>query len=339
MTITQVFHDGIQRVKAAPVILIGIFLTTLILALPQGLILRDMLRTHLGDSLAAEAVATGVNFNWWQEFSAQAKGLGATFSPTIIGFAAVLNNISDLLDNRSLTTAVAGITVIYLAVWTFLLGGTLDRYARNRPIRTAGFFAAAGIYFFRFLRLAIINLAIYAFMMGVVHSWLFDNLYEGWIRDLNEERTAFFLRTLLYVVFVSGLVICNIVLDYAKIRTVVEDRRSMIGATLAGFRFVVRHARRVIGLYFLNSLVFMGILASYAIFAPSVGGVGGSMWWGFLISQAYILARLWIKLVFLSSQTSLFQAELAHAGYTAAPLPIAPDSPAAEAIAGKTPRQ
>ena len=63
------------------------------------------------------------------------------------------------------------------------------------------------------------------------------------------------------------------------------------------------------------------------------------MWWGFLIGQAYILARLWIKLVFLASQTALFQAELAHAGYTAAPLPTAPDSPAAEAIAGKTPRQ
>ncbi|MEE3104665.1 MAG: hypothetical protein VX273_03750, partial [Acidobacteriota bacterium] len=115
MTITQVFYDGIQRVKAAPAILIGIFLATLILALPQGLILRDMLRAHLGDSLAAEAVATGVNFNWWQEFSAQAKGLGATFSPTIIGFAAVLDNNSELLDNRSQKTDVECITENNLA--------------------------------------------------------------------------------------------------------------------------------------------------------------------------------------------------------------------------------
>jgi hypothetical protein len=36
--------------------------------------------------------------------------------------------------------------------------------------------------------------------------------------------------------------------------------------------------------------------------------------------------------VFWASETSLFQARLAHAGYVAAPVPTWPDSPAAEAI-------
>ena len=46
-----------------------------------------------------------------------------------------------------------------------------------------------------------------------------------------------------------------------------------------------------------------------------------------------MLVRLWIKLVFWASETALFQARLAHAGYVAAPQPTWPDSPAAEAIA------
>jgi hypothetical protein len=39
-----------------------------------------------------------------------------------------------------------------------------------------------------------------------------------------------------------------------------------------------------------------------------------------------------VKLVFWASEVSLFQALLAHAEYAAAPLPIWPESPSAEAI-------
>ena len=51
-----------------------------------------------------------------------------------------------------------------------------------------------------------------------------------------------------------------------------------------------------------------------------------------VLGQAYIVARLWVKLVFWAGETSLFQARLAHAGYTARPEPAWPDSPAADAI-------
>ena len=57
------------------------------------------------------------------------------------------------------------------------------------------------------------------------------------------------------------------------------------------------------------------------------------MWFGLAVGQAYILARLFVKLVFWASETSLFQGRLAHAGYVAAPKPVWPESPAAEAIA------
>src|SRR5205823_2247791 len=43
-----------------------------------------------------------------------------------------------------------------LALWMFLSGGIIDRYARDRATRAMGFFGAAGVYFFRFLRLAVI---------------------------------------------------------------------------------------------------------------------------------------------------------------------------------------
>ena len=39
------------------------------------------------------------------------------------------------------------------------------------------------------------------------------------------------------------------------------------------------------------------------------------MWLAFLIGQIYLVARLWVKLVFWASETALFQGRLAHAGY------------------------
>jgi hypothetical protein len=52
----------------------------------------------------------------------------------------------------------------------------------------------------------------------------------------------------------------------------------------------------------------------------------------FVIGQVYLAARLFLRLTLAASQISLFQSSLAHAAYTAAPVPVWPESPAAEAI-------
>src|SRR5262245_30452182 len=92
------WRSGWRRVFAAPALVAGVFVMTFALALPLAITMRDTLATHLGSSLAAETAASGVNYDWWQEFTAQATGLGTTFSPSVIGFAAVLDNVSGLLD-------------------------------------------------------------------------------------------------------------------------------------------------------------------------------------------------------------------------------------------------
>ena len=60
-----------------------------------------------------------------------------TFVPTIVGFGAVLDNLSGLLDNQPLATTIAGVTSAWLVLWSFLSGGIIDRYARARPTRVA----------------------------------------------------------------------------------------------------------------------------------------------------------------------------------------------------------
>jgi hypothetical protein len=331
------WQDGVRRVNRAPAMLVGLFLLTLFVALPLSIALSGMIEAQLGGSLVAETLATGASYDWWQEFSAQASGLGTTFVPSIIGFGAVLNNLDAILDNLPMATTIAGATGAWLVLWSFLSGGVLDRYARQRPTRAYGFFAACGTHFWRFLRLGIVAWIVYWVLFAEVHVWLFDNVYPWLTRDLTVERTAFAIRLVLYLIFGLVLITANIIFDYARIRIVVEDRHSALGALVAGARFVLRQ-RGALALYALNALTFVLLVLVYALLAPGVR-TGFGFWITFAIAELYILARHYVKLLFYASQASFFQGALAHVDYTAPPAVVWPDSPAAEAIGNSVGRR
>src|ERR1044072_2380023 len=204
------WRSGWKRVLAAPWIALGVFALTFLLALPLAITMRGLLAAHLRGSLAAETAASGINYDWWQEFTAQATGLGTTFTPSVIGFATVLDNISGVLDARARVTPLAAALVLYLAGWAFLSGGILDRYARQRPIRAHGFFAASGVYGFRFLRLAVVAGLVYWWLFAYVHPWLFDTQFDKLTRGMNAERTAFLVRTIFYVLFGAVVLAVNV---------------------------------------------------------------------------------------------------------------------------------
>jgi hypothetical protein len=321
---TIAWVDGWKRVLNAPALLAGVFLVTLLAALPLALTLRGQIETHLGSSLVAQNVATGVDWDWWQEFTSQATGIGTTFTPSVIGFAPVLDNIGGLLDGQSEVLPVAAALATYLAIWLFLSGGLLDRYARQRRTRAHGFFAACGVFFWRFMRLGVMAGIVYWLLFAYVRADLFDEWLVWLTRDTDVERTAFFWRAAFYALFGALLIAVNVVVDYAKVRLVVEDRRSAIGAVLAAFGFIARNPARVFGLYALNSGTFIVLLLVWMAVAP---GGGTAVWLSVLLTQAYVTARLAMKLQFLASAAALFQRRLAHAAYIAAPAYVWPDAP------------
>jgi hypothetical protein len=335
MTVFAAWRDGIRRVNGAPMVLAGMFACTLLIALPLSIALRGMLAEHLDDSLSADAAAAGTNYDWWQEFDEQASGLGTTFVPSIIGFGAVLDNLTAILDNLPMATTIAGATAAWLVIWSFLSGGVLDRYARQRPTRAHGFFAACGTHFWRFLRIGILAWIVYWILFAWVHSWLFDDLYEYLTRNMTAERSAFAVRLAFYILFGVLLIACNVIFDYARVRTVVEDRRSALGAVAAATRFVRRHPAALV-LYLLNGCLFLVVALAYALASPGAPRGGFSMLLVLALGELYILVRHYIKLLFYASQTALFQGALAHASYAAAPAVVWPESPAAEAISNAT---
>lgn len=316
---------GMRRVTRAPVVLLSVWLVTLLFSLPLALDVRGDIERQLGSSLDAAGQTSGVSYDWLSEFGDQATGVSSTVAPTVIGFAAVVDNLSAFLDRDARPIVVAATGVAYALLWLFLAGGLIDRFARNRPTRTHAFFQACGGYFFRLLRLSMMAGVFYWVLLERLHPWLLDHWFDRFTEDLESERAAFAIRLALYAVFIVALAAVNLWFDYAKVRLVVEDRGSALGALRAAGRLVARTAPGAVALYLLDAALFLLVLLAYAIVAPGAR----STWFAFIAGQLYIGARLWVKLVFWASVTVRFQGQLAHAGYTARPVPAWPGPAAA----------
>jgi hypothetical protein len=329
MGAVEAWRAGLGRVRRAPAILVGGWLITVSVAAPAAWVVASAIRDHLGRSLAAEQAADSVNYDWWQEFTSQASGAAATFAPSNMGFAAPLGNLSRLADALPLPSGIAATILAFVVVQIFLTGGIIDRYARDMRLGSYGFLAACGAVFFRLLRLGAAALLFYWLLFVEIRPAI-EAAQSLLTRDVTVERQAFAVYAIATLGFVLVVAAVNLVFDFAKIRLVVEDRRSAVGALASGLRFVARHPMAAAGLYVINVLVFAAVLVLYAIAAPSAAVSGWALVWTLFVTQLFILARLWARLVFVASETALFQSRLAHAGYVARPLPARPVPAAVE---------
>lgn len=294
------FAAGAGRVWRARVLVIGLWLSTLVVAVPAAVALQAQLAAHLGDSLVGDRVADGVDFDWWNEFLAQATGLGASFVPAILGFAAVLDNASRVADARPLETTLALLVALQLALNAWLTGGLLDRLARDARVGIAGFFAACGRWLPAIVPLLLVGGVCYAALFAWVHPWLFDTVYAAWTRDVTDERTAFGLRLALYGVFAVLVSAVNIWLDYAKILAVAGGRPPL--AALGEAALVLRRHPLAAGLlYGANVGLFLLAVAVYAVSAPGAATPVAAL----VVGQAYITLRAAIRLQFMASQMAL----------------------------------
>ena len=241
-------------------------------------------------------------------FASLASSAADAFTYETLELAGVLVDSPESTAVR-LPPGVAGRTAGYLLLWIFLSGGILDRLARGRPVGSGAFFSACGVHFFRFLRLGVIVGAAYWALLWGLAANRADGTLLGWA--------------------VAGVLVGFVMMtaDFAKARAVVEDRRSMAGALLASLRFIRRRPLRVAGLLGLHVIALAGMAYVWSLWPPAE-----SIWPSLLLTSMYLLPRLVLRLALMGAQIAFFQGELAHATYTAAPLPVWPDSPSAEAI-------
>ena len=306
MTPVRAFVEGAGAVLRAPLVLAGVLIITMAAAVPFGAVMSTRLQSALANQPPVTLGSEEIDADWWLEFRRHAEGLEATFTPTVIGFAAPLDNLSALLDGTARPWALALPVGIAVVVWAFLWGALVQRFRAGgqrgvRPFVTAGIrwlppFVAISA------AAALAQLLLYL----TVHALLFGPVFNALAALTDSERNAFFIRVLLYVVFGVCLATISLVADYTRIGLATGAASSLGRAFGATRAFLGRHWTSAWALFMLTALPLGVLFILYGV-GEAYGGSRVAGWRGVAIGQAFILVRLAFRLTFIASETRLYE--------------------------------
>ena len=297
--------DGLTDTLSAPLVLLMAAIVTMLMTAPFALVLGTRLEIALSTQPPVDLDDTEIDPEWWQEFGTHARGLEATFTPAVIGFAAPLDGISAVLDGRQPPLAVLGPLALSIVMWAFLWGGILRRFAAGRAIGARAFIGAGVRFAPRFVVIALLSTIAIVLLYATVHAMLFGPLYRTLVSTEATELRRFLVRVLLYVVFFALLAFVSLIADYARVASAAGAAQSVAEAFRASAVFVRSNLRAVTLLYLLTALVFVAVTIGYGVLEIYGGSPAGG-WRAVAIGQAYILVRLAIRLTTAAAELRLF---------------------------------
>jgi len=286
-------------------LLVGLWLTSLVVAAPLALAVRSSLEESIGPSLVHESLQKGFDMAWHGEYAQAARGIERSVRPSMAGGGALLDNAEAWLTGNLFQQdpTLVGVGVLYALLWTFLLGGVLDRLAHPDGERSAGRFArACGAYFPRFLLLTGLAGALY---YGVYRSagWLLGRV-EEWTRDVTTERTVLAITLAAWAAVALALVVVYVWLTLARVSLVKGDRPGALAAVWHGGSVLLRRPQRTLGAYLVYAALGAGLVSLYVVIAPAAGPASiAGLLLAFALGQACLLVKLALRFGVLAALT------------------------------------
>ena len=305
MLILRAWFAGVLRVVRAPLVVAGLYLLTLLLAVPVGALVQRSLPPPETVDVVDPNDPPAPDLDWLDEVSDSIPGLARFLSPEIIGAAAPMMNISAILDGtRPPLAGVVAVAVFFLC-WTAIWGGVITRLSRGSAIGLPAFVAASRRSAPGLLRLGVAGSVVYVSLYATAHVVMFGPLYD-WLTAGAIERTAFAWRVALAGVFGVALLAISQVLDYARLE-IVAGSPGVRNAVTRSTALVWRRPAAVAGLLLLNGTCFVVLIAGYAASEFVPGGSVPSLSRLLLAGQALILGRLILRIILAAAQFELHQ--------------------------------
>ena len=301
----RAWFAGVLRVVRAPLLLAGLYLLTLLLAVPVGALVQRSLPPPETVDVVDPNDPLAPDLDWLDEVSVRVPGLARFLSPEIIGAAAPMMNVSAILDGtRPPLAGVVAVAVFFLC-WTAIWGGVITRLSRGSAIGLPAFVAASRRSAPGLLRLGVAESVVYVSLYATAHVVMFGPLYD-WLTAGAIERTAFAWRVALAGVFGVALLAISQVLDYARLE-IVAGSPGVGNAVTRSAALVWRRPAAVAGLLLLNGTCFVVLIAGYAASEFVPGGSVPSLSRLLLAGQALILGRLILRIILAAAQFELHQ--------------------------------
>jgi hypothetical protein len=305
---------GVRQVARGWRWLLAAHACNLALALSMAFLVQDAVRSSLGSSLAGDRMKAGWDSLWYASFSSQARGVAATFRPSVSGAGALLDALDTFFNgfeglfNGGLEAYLWPVLVAYWFCWAFLSGGFVSMFVS--PDRGAGFMTRAALLFPRFLTLSTVGLLGYVLIFGWIRTGA-DVYVSSRLRDVSDERIHFAWTLGEYFVLWTLVFVLSLALDYAKVFAArAADQpwspRTMLGVFGRSGRFVGSHLVAVIALYLLTGGIGILLLGlDLAIVPGALDSTPPALVWMFLLGQASILCRITLRSLFYAGEACL----------------------------------
>ena len=259
----------------------------------------------LGSGVYREKLLRSLDYDWLMLFGERVTGFASTFSPAVMGVGPFARNLDALLDGKlfDFPLALLALGGVYVVLNSFFLSAALGSFGLDPKGTTmGGFLGNGGEFFGRFLRLAILAFLAFYFL----NAWVGEPL-KALVSHISvgalQETSVLFWKNARFVLLLLLFLFVNMVFDYARIKTVLEDRTSIILAFLSALTFCISH--------FLPALAFYLMITGLGVLWVLIYTVGDSLlpqqhWFLILVvfvwQQLYVVGRLSLKLLFYTSQ-------------------------------------
>ncbi len=299
------FHTSRKYFRMVILLLVFNLLFSLILAVPMYTSLEE----SIGGSEVGDRMVKEFDYIWWEEFRDQSRGIEKTFSPSILGKGAVLDNFVHLLHfgKTGLPRVILVFGAFYMLLHTFLSGGIISVFAGDSSaFSIRGFFSGAGKLAPRFFLLMILSLIFFFFVIVLkdFFSTITDRVSSTAISEIFPFYLSLIFSIFVYVVFLFF----QMVFDYARIKTALEDSQNVLLTIWDAFVFVFKNIGSTMGLFYLLLLTNLALTFVFIILKeiiPQSSAVCVAV--VFVIQQAFICSLIWIRCWLYSSQLELYK--------------------------------
>jgi len=247
-----------------------------------------------GSSLMGRELARGFSVDWLTDFAMNSQGSFGRYGMLIVwmGF-------------------------LSLALNSILAGGVLTRFkAPDLKYSLGDFFRHTGRYAWRLLRLLVIGLICYWIVFKLLNEKL-GQWVDQWTDNWADDRAVFGARLAISLLVVLGLGFVNLVMDYARVRLVLEEGTGAIQAFLASLGFSLGRLKAAIGVYIVPSSLGLALLGVYRLLFPW-GFINATIAAGsrvhvplalaglFVVQQLVMFGRYWFRVATWASEWALY---------------------------------
>ena len=285
----KALRQGIQDTWKYKPMVFFLYLLTFLLAIFVAYPLKNLLESTVGHSMMISDLVKGFDYTFLNDFK-NAHGDG--FLPII---------------DQSIT-----VLILYLLLFIFVTGGIIATFIQqpakyNRSI----FWGQSAEFFWRILRLTFYFIIIHS-VVFLIFAFIFYTSSNGLSPfTLENESTIAFNFKFIAPAYVLVAAFFFMWQDYSKVLLVAEDKTWIFQTLWSALKFIFTNFRKTYGLYLLNlALWFLIITINYFISTTIDFKSSSAILPSFLISQVFVLLRLSLKLINISSVKTLYESEI-----------------------------